>query len=54
MSEAEQSQEKPMDQGPIVLDAKSLFQGRTEIFIEYEGTTYRLRITKKGRLLLQK
>jgi len=40
-------------QPPIVL-AKALFQGVKEIIIEHEGVHYRLRITRKNKLILQK
>lgn len=45
--------EKSEDQ-PIVWTSTELFQGRQEVVIEHEGVQYRLRITKKGKLLLQK
>lgn len=37
-----------------VIDAQQLFQGRREIVIEHEGARYRLRITRRNKLILQK
>lgn len=54
MSETEDTTRDRATPEPLVFDARELFQGRTEVFIEYEGVRYRLRITKKRRLLLQK
>ncbi len=34
--------------------ADHLFQGRQEILIAHKGETYRLRITKNGKLILTK
>jgi hemin uptake protein HemP len=39
---------------PLVMDARQIFQGRREIYIEHEGVRYRLRITRRGKLILQK
>jgi len=39
---------------PSVIDAQQLFQGRREIVIEHEGARYRLRITRRNKLILQK
>jgi hemin uptake protein HemP len=39
---------------PIRLDAEQLFAGQREIWIEYRGERYRLRITRRGRLILTK
>ncbi len=38
----------------IVVQAKQLFGERREIVIEYEGERYKLRITRRGKLILQK
>jgi hemin uptake protein HemP len=38
----------------IVLDARQIFQGRKEIVIEHEGVRYRLRLTRRNKLILQK
>lgn len=38
----------------IVVDAQQLFQGRREIWIELDGVRYRLRLTRRNKLILQK
>jgi hemin uptake protein HemP len=38
----------------LVLRAQDLFQGHREIWIEHEGKQYRLRITRRNKLILQK
>jgi hemin uptake protein HemP len=45
---------RPEGEAVVVLDARQLFQGRREIVIEHEGTRYRLRITRRNKLILQK
>ena len=37
-----------------VLKADELFAGRREVWIELDGVRYRLRITRRGKLILQK
>jgi hemin uptake protein HemP len=37
-----------------VVDAEDLFHGRREVWIEHEGVRYRLRITRRNKLILQK
>lgn len=39
---------------PRVLNADELFAGRREVWIELDGVRYRLRITRRGKLILQK
>ena len=39
---------------PRVVDAEELFRGRREIWIEHEGVRYRLRITRRNKLIMQK
>ena len=39
---------------PPVLRAEELFQGCREICIEHDGKRYRLRITRRNKLILQK
>lgn len=39
---------------PRVLHAQDLFRGDREICIELDGTRYRLRITRRNKLILQK
>jgi hemin uptake protein HemP len=42
------------DAVPIVVDAHVLFDGRREICLELNGVRYRLRITRRNKLILQK
>jgi len=37
-----------------VLSARQLFEGQREVWIEHEGVRYRLRITRRNKLILQK
>jgi hemin uptake protein HemP len=37
-----------------VVSTRELFQGRREVCIEHEGVRYRLRITRRNKLILQK
>ncbi|MCC6418363.1 MAG: hemin uptake protein HemP [Gemmataceae bacterium] len=37
-----------------VIDARQLFGEQQEVWIEHEGACYRLRITRRGKLILQK
>ncbi len=39
---------------PRILRAEDLFQGEQEIGIEHDGKRYRLRITRRNKLILQK
>lgn len=39
---------------PVVVDARHLFDGRREVLIEHDGVRYRLRITRRNKLILQK
>ena len=39
---------------PGIIPATLLFQGSQEILINHNGETYRLRITKNGKLILTK
>jgi hemin uptake protein HemP len=39
---------------PRVIDAGDLFQGAREICLELDGIRYRLRITRRNKLILQK
>lgn len=41
-------------QEQIVVDALKLFEGRREIWLELDGVRYRLRITRRNKLILQK
>jgi hemin uptake protein HemP len=42
------------DERPRVIDAAELFQGAREVWIELTGVRYRLRITRRHKLILQK
>jgi hemin uptake protein HemP len=44
---------KPAE-APRVVDARRLFEGQREIWIEHEGVRYRLRLTRRNKLILQK
>jgi hemin uptake protein HemP len=57
MSETPPAAPPPADRSPplpAVLDAQQLFRGQKEIWIEHDGVRYRLRITRRNKLLLQK
>jgi hemin uptake protein HemP len=41
-------------EAPILLDARLLFQGRKEVWIDHDGVRYRLRVTRRNKLILQK
>ena len=48
---------KPDDRAvvrPRVIDAAELFQGDREVWLELTGVRYRLRITRRHKLILQK
>ena len=53
-----QTPKPPAPQPPqtpvVVVDAQQLFGGRREVVIEHEGVRYRLRITRRNKLILQK
>jgi hemin uptake protein HemP len=49
-SEHDGRSEKP----PRVIDAGDLFQGEREVWVELSGVRYRLRITRRNKLILQK
>jgi hemin uptake protein HemP len=37
-----------------VVPAQELFRGKREVVIEHDGARYRLRITRRNKLILQK
>lgn len=39
---------------PRVIDADTIFQGAREVWLELDGIRYRLRITRRNKLILQK
>ncbi len=42
------------DEKPRVIDAEAIFQGAREVWLELDGIRYRLRITRRNKLILQK
>ncbi len=50
----EDRDEDPVDQVPKVVRAEELFAGKREVWIDLDGVRYRLRITRRGKLILQK
>jgi hemin uptake protein HemP len=56
MSDAEDGGKKTPQRRdtPPILRAEELFQGKREIWIEHDGKCYRLRITRRNKLILQK
>lgn len=59
MSESESRQQeqctsKEESSSSALLRSQTLFQGKREIVIEHEGQYYRLRITRRNKLILQK
>ena len=49
-----EEREPPGNDPPRVLRADDLFAGKREVWIELDGVRYRLRITRRGKLILQK
>ena len=45
-----QSEEEPM----LLLRSEDILQGQKEVRIDHEGVTYRLLVTRNGKLILQK
>ena len=55
MPEPEKSVPPPPEEPKLVIvDAQALFQGTREVWIEHAGVRYRLRITRRNKLILQK
>lgn len=61
MSEADVTEPREPEQEPtgelkpeVILEANTLFQGEREIIIQHDGVRYRLRITRRNKLILQK
>ncbi len=40
--------------GPLILDFRKLAQNRNEFFIQLDGETYRLQLTRNNKLILTK
>ena len=58
MSESDKREESPPSEAasapPRTIDTQELFLGTREIWIEHAGVRYRLRITRRNKLILQK
>jgi hemin uptake protein HemP len=58
MAKDEKDRKEQLDGGqqatPIVINAETLFRGEREVVIEHAGVRYRLRITRRNKLILQK
>ena len=59
MTDEPRQEDRPQDTAPPeeqvpVVDAETLFQGQREVWITHQGVRYRLRLTRRGRLILQK
>jgi hemin uptake protein HemP len=58
VEEKQQPVEQPEQQAPQepreVVRAEDIFRGRREVCIELDGVRYRLRITRRNKLILQK
>jgi len=39
---------------PRIVSAQAVFRGQREVVIEHDGVRYRLRLTRRGKLLLTK
>jgi hemin uptake protein HemP len=52
-SESASTQTMPIPKVTVV-PSDSLFHGQREVWIEHDGERYRLRITRRGKLILQK
>ena len=53
-AEKDDPNEPPTEEPERVLKAEDLFAGKREVWIELDGVRYRLRITRRGKLILQK
>ena len=50
----ERKPQKPEPTEPADFDTRELFAGKTEIRIAHDNAIYRLRITRAGKLILNK
>ena len=48
------NEDEPRAEAPPIWDATILFGSAREVWIEHHGERYRLRITRRGRLILTK
>ncbi len=53
-NEPDDNDNPPAEDSQRVIRAEELFGELREIWIELEGVRYRLRITRRGKLILQK
>lgn len=53
-TEEERNEREGENAEPRVVSAEELFAGQREVWIELDGVRYRLRITRRGKLILQK
>jgi hemin uptake protein HemP len=53
-SESNPGLARPLGDDARVVQSADLFEGRRELFISHAGEIYRLRLTRKNRLILQK
>ena len=53
-AENEDRDPPPTGEPARVLKAEDLFAGKREVWIELDGVRYRLRLTRRGKLILQK
>ena len=51
---ADDADDRADDEPGKVVQAGELFGDRREVWIELDGVRYRLRITRRGKLILQK
>ncbi|MBX9579127.1 MAG: hemin uptake protein HemP [Gemmataceae bacterium] len=51
---ADDADDRPDDGPEKLVRAEELFGDRREVWIELDGVRYRLRITRRGKLILQK
>jgi hemin uptake protein HemP len=53
-TDRQESGSGPQPAAPQAIDARQLFRGAREVWIEHAGVRYRLRITRRNKLILQK
>lgn len=44
----------PAGQTQLIVESRELFRGGNEILIAHEGAIYRMKITRQGKLILNK
>jgi hemin uptake protein HemP len=53
-TDEDEREEPPTEGERRTIKAEELFAGQREVCIELDGVRYRLRITRRGKLILQK